>query len=668
MVFTQWISTYGNVFFGVGAAVAAAVSVLMFITAFIIVCILSKRTPSTINDASTFGCLCMGFVALLLVCSQILWTLAMATLNGGGLLGASTFGGLYLAAVVPLIVSVPLTVAALSPRIWKGQHNTVAQKGRCVGILSFTFSAAVRAAGLKPQLVWSTTVAALVLSALAFIGLSGLCYCSNPQQVSSWASRRVDAPICIAGTICHSYLLLGETPDTLTLVLQWVDGLDVAAVQVTVCEVADSTTAFDTSKNMQLQNCSTAPVTLPSADVTFFPYFYLSEDQRHIAHATLRGLKSAQGYKVEARLLDGTNFATANLAFPLASVALHVKTMPSLSPAAPEASANITFVGGGDYYMGQAGTETLMAALQLTPDAAFIFIGGDMSYANNMRTCYRRWDQFFVELTRARTNARGWSLPLLIMPGNHESGGYVENDGFTSHVGGDADHFHFYLQYFPYTRTRGGMSAALNTGSTASYFHAHEIGPRLGLLMLDSGCFVKIEDQLQFVQDTLGNWTAASPRRLPVPMFHVPAFPGRSRPSSADAESRADLKALLVPLFDRYNVSVAFQYHEHVYFRSQELDVSGAPLSAAALAAGQRGITYLGDGAMGVAGKDRVAMESGSLYSHVTYSSVNFAYSVTFDPTTWTLDVKAASPTSVDVKNDANLGKLIDVFAIKPRW
>lgn len=683
MISTTWISTYGNTYFGVASAGAAAASLLIFLAAFGIVCILAKRTPSTITDCTALGCLCMGFVAFLLVVAQILWALAAAGLSGVGLAGTSSTGGLFVLASIPLLFVVPFVVAALSPRLWKGHYNASHHgtcKCHCCGIVGFVIAASFRAVGVKPVLVWSLVVSALTATALAFLGLQGLCYCSNPSQVSSWASRRVDVPICVEGTICHSYFLLGETPDTLTLVLQWVDGPEAAAVAAAAAEQLSQQRSVGRVEVRYCEvdvphgNCSTSvEVTAPSSDCKFFPYHYLSEDRRYVAHVTLRGLKGSQGYRVQARLLDASSPTSTTLAFPLATATLYPRTVPSSTSLDPLVNNNITFVGGGDYYMGQVGIETLMAALQATPDAQFIFLGGDLSYANNMRTCYRRWDQFFVEMTRARTNARGWHLPLAHLPGNHESGRYAESSD--SSVEGDAsgsgERVHFYPQFFP--------------GSPSSFYHSHLVGDQLGLIMLDSGCFTRTADQVSFLETTLKNWTTRgllpAPQKnvFPVPMFHVPAFPGRDHPSSSDAPSREGARRNFVPLFHRYNVSVAFHYHEHVYFRSKELDAAGNVLLPASTTspAGQqqeRGVVYLGDGAMGVAGLDRIAMASGTSYSAVTFSEINFAYSATFVPSPSLSSsvpamfyVKAISPTGVDLKTSAVLGKVIDSVEIQSR-
>lgn len=51
-----------------------------------------------------------------------------------------------------------------------------------------------------------------------------------------------------------------------------------------------------------------------------------------------------------------------------------------------------------------------------------IVVAGDISYANGMRSCYRRWDDWLTTWHRHLRTVEGYLVPLVTSIGNHDVG------------------------------------------------------------------------------------------------------------------------------------------------------------------------------------------------------------------------------------------------------
>ena len=117
-------------------------------------------------------------------------------------------------------------------------------------------------------------------------------------------------------------------------------------------------------------------------------------------------------------------------------------------------------------------------------------------------------------------------------------------------------------------------------------FRALDVGDYLSLLLLDSGhCYFVGGVQAQWLDKALS-------RRGDVPykmaVYHVGAYPSVY---PFDGETPAQIRAEWVPLFEKHQVQVAFEHHNHAYKRTYPLKNNQIDPT---------GVVYMGDGSWGV--------------------------------------------------------------------
>lgn len=55
-------------------------------------------------------------------------------------------------------------------------------------------------------------------------------------------------------------------------------------------------------------------------------------------------------------------------------------------------------------------------------DTRMVVVAGDVSYANGLRSCYRRWDDWLTTWQQHMRTIDGHLMPLLTSIGNHDVG------------------------------------------------------------------------------------------------------------------------------------------------------------------------------------------------------------------------------------------------------
>lgn len=114
-------------------------------------------------------------------------------------------------------------------------------------------------------------------------------------------------------------------------------------------------------------------------------------------------------------------------------------------------------------------------------------------------------------------------------------------------------------------------------------YHVHRFGNDTTIIMLDSDVVVRVEgEQTEWLEAQL-----AVPSKLKIVVYHANIYP------SSDISGRLTSagKKHWTPLFDKYNVTIAFENHLHLYKRTKPLrDDKVHP----------DGVTYFGDGTWGV--------------------------------------------------------------------
>lgn len=497
----------------------------------------------------------------------------------------------------------------------------------------------------RPAVHFAVFMLGLLVSLMLILLTFGACICNQPMELDSWAMRYSKSKICPPGEVCFQYSLLGGNCSELIVVAHYVapDG-ERHPVRFTV-EVCPE------------EGCAAANTTARRIAYGWItPHDDIEEDRRFLGSAVVSKLEGSKVYRLRSvfAMNDGTNAVGAT---PLVT-----RTVPCASPS----GTNVTFIGGGDFRVGGAGAEIARRAMRQYPDAAFFYIGGDLAYANNIRTCYRRWDKFFRDLLPAITRPQdGATIPICSAPGNHEAGGYLVARTRAQR----SEYYEFYHRYFPH-----GYSSVVDPrladvdgtspsspglplqpqgpgSATTEYpldptttFHAHAISSQLGIVVLDSDTMHSVDSQLPFLRATLNTLPTyrhhddgvsvdpALPRRRLVVLYHNPAYPSERE---FDDPISVSVREKFVPIIEQHAADVAFvlEHHDHTYKRTVALR-AGLIVNNTAIEAARgrdtndRGLVFIGDGALGV-GEDR-SPDTSRKYLHVARSMNYFLGVVIF--------------------------------------
>ena len=269
-------------------------------------------------------------------------------------------------------------------------------------------------------------------------------------------------------------------------------------------------------------------------------------------------LTAMTNFRAELRGLDpGTEYL---LKIGTASPIYRFRTMPS------KATDAITFVSGGDCGVNPHVIENNKQAAKRDP--WFAVIGGDLAYDNGSNAkLYLDWLRNY---SKHMVDTQGRLIPMVVCLGNHE--------------------------------VRGGYS---NKRADAPFFFAHfdglfedtsyaalDFGDYLSLVLMDTGHVSKIGgDQTDWLDRTLRERTE---RPHLIVVGHVPCYPSaRSAlgpPGSGQLGTGEDQRKHWVPLFERHNVDLVLEHHDHTFKRT--FPMKGGLKD-------KNGILYLGDGSWG---------------------------------------------------------------------
>jgi len=176
------------------------------------------------------------------------------------------------------------------------------------------------------------------------------------------------------------------------------------------------------------------------------------------------------------------------------------------------------------------------AAYRKAPEADFWHFVGDL-VDNGDRD--EEWAELFYAL--------GWiprTTPMVLLPGNHE----YPDKRFVK--GADYRLFHLWRPHF--TLPANGPAGLEETVYTLDYQ-----GTRLVMLNGNE----RLADQARWLERVLSqtpqNWTIAA--------IHQPVY------STGKRRNRKNLQQLFVPIFDRYEVDLVLQGHDHTYSRTVKL-------------------------------------------------------------------------------------------------
>jgi hypothetical protein len=223
-------------------------------------------------------------------------------------------------------------------------------------------------------------------------------------------------------------------------------------------------------------------------------------------------------------------------------------------------SGNLRVVVGGDMGTGEPTRRLLDQAAAQEPH--FAVIGGDIAYADGVLRNVSRWDAWFENWCQRMITPKGYTIPAVLAIGNHEVRGSY---------GKTPTQAPFFFGFFAQSGTQ-------------SYF-VRTYGPDLALFVLDTGHVTSHGGaQTTWLDRELGKH---SNRRYRMAAYHVPLYPGhRSYNGSYSALGRKHW----APLFDRHQLTVALENHDHVLKRTHP--ILGGKVHPS-------GTVYLGDGCWG---------------------------------------------------------------------
>jgi hypothetical protein len=211
-------------------------------------------------------------------------------------------------------------------------------------------------------------------------------------------------------------------------------------------------------------------------------------------------------------------------------------------------------------------------------DPLFAVIGGDLAYDNG--TSSKTYLQWLRDYSKYMVDTKGRLIPMVVCLGNHEvKGGYSKKRE-------DAP---FFFAHFD------GLFKDTS-------YAALDFGDYLSLVLMDSGHISKIGgDQTDWLDRTLKERVERSHL---IVVTHVPCYPS-FRPAeiipvvgNPKAGTGEEQRKNWVPLFEKHNVDVVLEHHDHTFKRTHTM--TGGLKD-------KYGVLYLGDGSWG---KQRSAAKS----------------------------------------------------------
>ncbi|EFA84963.1 hypothetical protein PPL_01956 [Heterostelium album PN500] len=406
-------------------------------------------------------------------------------------------------------------------------------------------------AGIKALKWYWITLAVIGFTAVAFIMCVftfNLCVALYPFRVTSQISRQIDGVSCPSGKVCNFILTVPQDLRVSMIVNYQSNDLPVRSFAL-----------LDTVSHGSSLSSKTIPVAdfiNPYANTinsTFFKMDNIVEEDRYVHWADLLGLIPGTTYYVSVGYeANGNIYLFEERKF---------RTAPG------DSSTAVTYITGGDMAVSEVGNDLSKHAAETEP--LFAMVGGDLAYDDGFCSCYRVWDNWFDKWNQYLQTPTGYTVPLIGGIGNHESSGWKSK----------ASDVQFYTRYLAFQTGLQSMDPLQRPT-----YHSHAITADIFIVVLDSWVVTPISDQNQFLESAL----SSSAAKFKFGIYHIAVYP--STYVKADYEITISARDNWSPIFDRYNLTVAYENHYHLYKRSKPL-LGGEenPL----------GTVYMGDGAWG---------------------------------------------------------------------
>ncbi len=234
------------------------------------------------------------------------------------------------------------------------------------------------------------------------------------------------------------------------------------------------------------------------------------------------------------------------------------RTMPA------KATNTIQFVSGGDCGVDLHAIGTNILAARQEP--YFALIAGDLAYDNGRSP--ETFTAFLKNYHAHMVDPQGRLIPMLSCIGNHEVDG-----GYKAKRKDSPQYLSLFDGQFP-EKTYGAI----------------DIGDYLSLVLLDTGHIEPIAgEQTAWLTQVLAE---RQDRPHLIVANHVPAYPSYRAPDGKPGETGTgqEQREFWSPLFEKYNVDVVLEHHDHTFKRTHPLTNGMVD---------KYGVLYLGDGSWG---------------------------------------------------------------------
>ncbi len=260
------------------------------------------------------------------------------------------------------------------------------------------------------------------------------------------------------------------------------------------------------------------------------------------------------------------------------------KTMPAAL------NRPLRFVVGGDLYHDDIEDVVVMNRIAAAKNIDFALLGGDIAYATDKYGQFpekmEKWLTFLEAWKNSMITKEGYLIPLLPV---------ISNEDTKKRYAQKPEQAAFFYALFATPGLPG-----YNVIDFANY---------LSIFLLDSG-------HTNYISGKQKVWLAdALKARANVPvkfaLYHVPAYPSVRNLSGIHGTL---IRAHWVPSFEKYNLTAAFENHDHAYKRTEL--IKGNKVDPA-------GVLYIGDGGWGVATPREPAKASERWYLAATAAKQN---------------------------------------------
>ena len=234
------------------------------------------------------------------------------------------------------------------------------------------------------------------------------------------------------------------------------------------------------------------------------------------------------------------------------------RTMPS------KATNTIQFVSGGDCGIDEHAINTNILVAKQEP--YFALIAGDLAYDNGKSP--ETFTSYLQNYHRHMIDPQGRLIPMITLIGNHEVDG-----GYKTQRKDSPQYLSLFDGFYP-EKTYGTL----------------DIGDYLSLVLLDTDHIAPIAgEQTDWLGKTLAERQA---RPHLIVANHVPAYPSYRPPVGENGKTGTgeEQRTHWCPLFERYNVDLVLEHHDHTFKRTHPL-TNGLR--------DKNGVLYLGDGSWG---------------------------------------------------------------------